>query len=326
MSEYYKPADGRRGIKGKGLVVFIITGVVSLGCAVWGFITGKNPAVLGELKISYSLEEKRPTPTSTIEEEKIIRQVKEQISGDEGTYGIYVSRLNSGEEYGLNVDEKFPLMSIGKVPIMVAAYKRIEANKLALSDRLTWQEEQIDIEATDSATPTIKKVAVTMSVEKMLSEMGKRSNNYAAGRLVSEIGKERIQEVISNDLNMKDTSLEENITTVRDVGKMWKTLAGNTALISPEHKSKLWEDLQDSIYEDRIYKGIPRTVQLVHKVGTDEDVWNDSGILTDKDTKASKNVQPLVVVILNDGVDLDEAKKTVPDISKMIWEYEKQRS
>jgi hypothetical protein len=55
------------------------------------------------------------------------------------------------------------------------------------------------------------------------------------------------------------------------------------------------------------------------------DVWSDSGILIDQDENTEEKIGPIIVVILNKEVDLDEAGKAVPEITKLIWEFEKGR-
>ena len=69
---------------------------------------------------------------------------------------------------------------------------------------------------------------------------------------------------------------------------------------------------------------------MVHKVGTDAGVWADAGIVECKvqstgEASASRvkcKVEPMVVVILNQGVKREEAMKAVPEIVRMIWDYE----
>ena len=92
---------------------------------------------------------------------------------------------------------------------------------------------------------------------------------------------------------------------------MWQKVYG-------EKNEQILELLQDSIYEDRIPLGLPGGISFVHKVGTGDGVWADAGIvMADK---------PFILVIMNEGVDMDEAKKTVPEIAKLIWDFEAARS
>jgi len=141
----------------------------------------------------------------------------------------------------------------------------------------------------------------------LLSRMGIYSDNNAQEKMIKNLGKDEIGITLS-ELNMGDTDLEQNITTASDLGKMWKFIYDSS------QKEAIAAYLTNSIYEDRIAKGIPEGIQLIHKVGTDVDVWNDSGIIL--------GPKPFILVILNKDVKREEAEKTVPEITKMVWEYE----
>src|SRR3954452_7163324 len=51
------------------------------------------------------------------------------------TWGIYIKCLETGEEIALNADEQMDTMSVIKIPLMVEAFRQIEAGKFKLSDR-----------------------------------------------------------------------------------------------------------------------------------------------------------------------------------------------
>src|SRR5438067_13846755 len=52
-------------------------------------------------------------------------------------WGIYMKCLETGEEIGRNADDQMDTMSVIKIPLMVEAFRQIEAGKFALSDRVT---------------------------------------------------------------------------------------------------------------------------------------------------------------------------------------------
>jgi beta-lactamase class A len=58
-------------------------------------------------------------------------------------WGIYVKSLDTGEELALNADTPFDTMSVIKIPIMVEAFRQIEAGKFALADRVTVKESDL---------------------------------------------------------------------------------------------------------------------------------------------------------------------------------------
>jgi len=55
-------------------------------------------------------------------------------------WGIYIKCVETGEEIASNADETMDTMSVIKIPLMVEAYRQIEAGKFSLTDRVTLKE------------------------------------------------------------------------------------------------------------------------------------------------------------------------------------------
>jgi beta-lactamase class A len=53
-----------------------------------------------------------------------------------GRLGFSAQRLDGGPVIALNADERFPMASIFKIPIVLAALRRVQAGDLALDDIL----------------------------------------------------------------------------------------------------------------------------------------------------------------------------------------------
>jgi beta-lactamase class A len=78
----------------------------------------------------------QPTPLSRLQAnvERITRSVNAK-------WGIYIKCLETDEEIAINADEPMDTMSIIKIPLMVEAFRQIEAGKFALTDKVTLKEE-----------------------------------------------------------------------------------------------------------------------------------------------------------------------------------------
>src|SRR5258706_7795650 len=62
----------------------------------------------------------------------------EQIAKSVDTHwGIYIKCLDTGEEISINADEQMDTMSVIKIPLMVEAFRQIDAGKFSLQDRYT---------------------------------------------------------------------------------------------------------------------------------------------------------------------------------------------
>ncbi|MDP1743701.1 MAG: serine hydrolase, partial [Candidatus Amesbacteria bacterium] len=167
----------------------------------------------------------------------------------------------------------------------------------------------------------IMSVAIKEGLETMYGEysgkqlvfaMGKYSDNEATTTLVDSLGEEKIQSEIE-DMGMDHTLFSQNTTIPLDIVEMWKAIY---------KKPEIWEYFQDSIFEDRIAPVLTPNHQLIHKVGTDEGVWTDAGIIQCPVLSAQCSVKPYILVILNKDTNREEAEKTVPEIAELIVNYE----
>lgn len=271
----------RRGI----LWFFLICGVISL--VIWS--RSQNFGTFSWIKpfeVSYLI------PKSN----KDTMQLKNLIKNLQGNYAILVYHLNDQTWYGLNEDMEMPAASIMKVPIMAAVLDTLILDDTYTLRNIDKQSGSGSIEFMDEGT--------ALTIKELVTEMGKKSDNTATSVLSQKVGDDAVLKIIS-DWNLHKTDYNQNTTTAYDVGEMWKRVY---------KKPDMWNYLQDSIYEDRITLGLPEGTKFAHKVGTDDGVWSDSGIVF-----APK---PFILVILTRDSDRDEAQKIVPEITKIIWEHE----
>ena len=281
-----QPPVNRRAIA----IFFIITGLLSLGFWWKGKDRMEDTPVTEKtgwfepLRISFNVEPSARVKGISTETEEFVSKLKQEIDMSEGIWSVYVYRLNEKQGYGISENLVLPAASIMKVPIMVSTYQAIENGKLEQTD----------------------------TIAEMLTAMGKRSDNEAPTELLNSIGRDKVRQTLK-ELGMLNSNLEENNVTAKDVAVMWQKLYDGE-LISEAHKEKMWLDLQDSIFEERIPAGVPAEIPVVHKVGSDLEVWADSGIVLSD--------SPFVVVVLNKDVNLIQAKDVVPRLVKMIWDHE----
>ncbi len=289
--------------------LFVITGIMS---AVFWLKGGHQD--WESLKYTYKVEDKKTDSSRDVSRQttQLVSQLQKQLTGATGTYAVYVYRLAENKGYGLNENQVMPAASIMKVPIMASVFKAIENGELNLDDTYSLQSAD---KRSGSGPIEYMSAGTKLTIQRLMEEMGKKSDNTAPIVLSRLAGKTNVEKTIS-DLGMTNTSFDDNTTTAFDVASAWRTLYQDQYL-TPEHLQLMWEFLQDSIYEDRIPQGLPEDTKLVHKVGTDSDIWADAGIVMGD--------KPFVLVILNREVKQDEAKTLVPALTKTIWEFESTR-
>ncbi len=301
MAELVRQVNLKRMPVNRKLIVwvFVVTGLVSG----WLWWKEQKPK-LEPLKVSYQIERKEIAGErdASRETNRLITQIWAKLAAAQGNWAVAVYRLDEKKGYGMGEDTVLPAASIMKVPILVAAVKKLNPDDVYVLREEDKQSGSGSIEFMGAGTK--------LTVRQLLEEMVKKSDNTAPVVLTRMVGKKEIEMEIER-LGMKNTNFGENTTTAEDVVAMWKK-------VYEGKNEQLLELLQDSIYEDRIPLGLPDGVGLVHKVGTDVDLWADAGIvMADK---------PFVLVIMNEKVGMDEAKKLVPELTKLIWDFEAGRT
>ena len=100
-------------------------------------------------------------------------------------WGIYIKWLETGEELSLNADEPMDTMSVIKIPLMVEAFRQIEAGRFALADRVT---------LTDAAkrpgTGVIRSLdaGASLTIKDLLTLMVIVSDNTATDLMYDKVG------------------------------------------------------------------------------------------------------------------------------------------
>lgn len=231
----------------------------------------------------------KPPFDSEKKAKRVIEAFSRETKNLSGVYSLYVVELDSGASYGVGQDEVGKAASLIKLPIISFVYKMYEDGK-------------IDID---------RKVPRSNSTYRQLVEaMGQRSDNSAQIALVKEFGESEIQSYIE-EIGMKKTSLEKNQTAPEDIGLFFEKL-WNSELVNKENKDAILDSLTDTIYEDWLAKGIPAGIRVAHKFGREVHVVNDAAIVF------SDN--PIVLVIMSEGVVEKEADEIFPVLAKVVYE------
>jgi beta-lactamase class A len=69
----------------------------------------------------------------------LVRNIDRIIQNTRADWGIYVKSLDTGEEVAINADAVMDTMSVIKVPLLIEAFRQLDAGKVNLADRITIQ-------------------------------------------------------------------------------------------------------------------------------------------------------------------------------------------
>lgn len=260
--------------------MFVATGIIS--GVVWFVGGGKVGEIIKPTVVSFNIKR----------EEKAVDNIEKLVATASGEWAVYMYQLSDGESWGINENEVMPAASLMKLPALAA---------VATRSGETWILEEED-RRTGSGPLQFLKAGTAVTVERVMTELGKKSDNTAWVMVNRRLGYAEMDKIVE-EWGLKNTNYRELTTTAEDAGQMMRKIY---------EKPELWPYLEESIYEDRISLGIPAGTRLVHKVGTDAGIWSDAGIVLGE--------EPFVLVILNKEAELEEAKRLVPEITKLVWD------
>src|SRR5213593_4162734 len=124
-------------------------------------------------------------PQQTTPLARLLANIERITRSVNAKWGIYIKCVETGEEIALNADETMDTMSVIKIPLMVEAYRQIEAGKFSLTDRVT---------ITDSAkrpgTGVIRSMdaGANLTIKDLLTLMIIVSDNTATDLMYEKVG------------------------------------------------------------------------------------------------------------------------------------------
>lgn len=251
-----------------------------------------------------------------------IHDLQEKIQllvADSGaTMGIALRHLQRGDEILINADDSFPMASVLKIPVLVEAFRQIDAGKFSLDDRweLTTAEKNLG-----SGALTIFDDGLMPTVRDLLTLMIIISDNTATDMLIHRIGQDAINQTM-HDLGLTTIHLPLTIRAIfesilpsadptQDQYELAKSYEGfelppdaagfstgpDNNVSTPRHMTDLLEMifhgsagsraacdgmlgvLLKQQLNDRLPRFLPPGTRVAHKTGTLGGHRNDAGII-----------------------------------------------
>ncbi len=298
-------AEGRKWI----LVLVIASMVVSLGFWAWGRQETDWSGIISPIGESIQDISREGLGKRQIETEDIEKKIEEAVKDLQGTYGVYVYNLTSRHSYGFNQEKVFPAASLIKLPLIIALYQEAEAGNIDLESEYVLKAED---KKTGAGVIQYKPEGTKYTYRELTQLMGRYSDNTAFDVVRQLLGDERIQATI-DDLGMTKTSLEENKTSAANIGLFFRKFYAQS-LLTRNHRDEIVDYLTKTAYEDRIPAGVPKDVKVAHKIGNETNSFSDAGIVFGS--------EPFILVIISKDALEKEALQVLPEITKIVWEFE----
>ena len=244
---------------------------------------------------------------------------------DDYLVSIYFEYLPTGANISVNKDEKIWPASLIKIPVAMAAMKKVQDEKWKLNNELVILDEDKD----DEYGVLYKEpVGTTLSIKRVIEESLINSDNTAHFILLRNLDNYELEDVynhlgldeIINTLKRSpDQKSEDNRMTAKNYTIFFRSLY-NATFLSKEY-SQIFLNILEHAPKDYLSKGLPNDIVFVHKTGirVDEDVKADSGIVY-----AGERPYLLTVMIQkkkNKNVNGIEAEDIFKDISEEVYNY-----
>ena len=265
-------------------------------------------------------------------------EIYERISKLNGTVGLYIESIESGEVFEINPNHVFCSASVIKIPILALLLKDVEEGKLdwnapvTIPDRNWTGGTGILSKLDHSYTPTLEKLALLMII---------LSDNTATNQIVDMIGLERITP-FCQELGFLNTRCERrqmdmkaiekglnNYTSAGDAGRMLSRIVRGE-LVSPQASKPIHDFMSKQMCcnklpslvpavpcywpdEDRITIK-PNMVLVANKTGDFYQVEHDVGIFTLPDGR-----KYIIAMLTGEVQDAKEAIGTIADVSRIVY-------
>ncbi|MDW7655614.1 MAG: serine hydrolase [Bacillota bacterium] len=251
----------------------------------------------------------------------------EQVSS--GRFGIYFQNLAGGEIWSYQDEEPFVAASSIKLGINTCLYTRIAAGEISPDDLLTYDNRAYPTGDFEAGTGTIQNLpnGSKLTVRETSGLSIRISDNCGTNMVIRKLGG---IDAINPWLNEISGSVDYRVkvsytnyggqsqngrhrTCARDLGlqaahlyALWQE--------APAVYDPLIEDLSNTQFDFGIQKGIPTTIQVAHKIGTNGaySAENDVGIVMTE--------EPFVLCIMTEMASSTQARQIQADIAAIFYE------
>lgn len=232
------------------------------------------------------------------------------ISGQAGQYGIWVKTIDELKEFKTGERLVMTAASVIKLPVLVVYYQAVDKGSLDPEEEYTVSE----TDRWDYGTGSLRyqEAGTQYRYKEVARLVANQSDNMGMEVLIKRLGGyAKVQQAVKS-LGLAQTNLKENEMTTEEAGGLFLQLAQGKFL-KPASREELFNNLTNTVNEDRIPAGVPDNVRVIHKFGSEDGVVNDCGIVESAD--------PYVICILTTAVNSGEAETLLVQISGSVWNW-----
>lgn len=247
-----------------------------------------------------------------------------------GRYAVYYQSLSNNEQFAYKADQPFVAASSIKLGINTDLYAQIAAGKISPAEMLAYDSRPYPTGDYESGTGTIQSQpnGTKYSVRETSGLSIRISDNCATNMIIRKLGGIDTVNVYLNGIskvvdyrktvsytNYAGTSVSgRHRTSATDLGRhavnLYRLFKEN-----PTNYQPLIDDLCKTEFDFGIQKGIPATVRVAHKIGTNGtyNTENDVGIVFAE--------EPFVLCVMTESGSASNAHLYQAEVARILYQY-----
>jgi beta-lactamase class A len=259
------------------------------------------------------LAEPTPVPVPPLDAIALREAILGITAASDGTYGIMVIDLTSGQKVDVDAANPMNAASVNKLEILAALYHEVEAGRVHLDTTLTLSAANIQ----DYGTGVLRyqPLGTRYTLGQLATVLIEQSDNTASYMLAQYLGLATIDALVAG-WGLSSTTVRQEISTPQDAARFMQLLYEGKLANVADTKQML-DYLSHTAFNDRIPAGLPAGIVVAHKIGTQVNVENDVALV-------SLPGRPYVLSIFARDVTEVNAVPVEQAISRAVYQFEQQ--
>lgn len=300
----------------KYVIILILILITSAGLNIYLFLDGRDNAGENAEQNKNQFSLLNPARNFFKQEDLIInfQPLRDYLNNKyeaDPNVSIYFEYLPTGANIAVNKDAEFYPASLLKVPVAMAAAKKI--------DRGEWKwDNKLVLMATDKddkfGTLYKEPTGSVFTIEELVKRSLIDSDNTAHFILLRNLELSEINDVYSH-MGIDGFLETDGSLSAKRYSVILRTLY-NSSYITDKSSQKIISFLSKGEFEGYIESGLPSDVVFAHKVGidTNKKIYLDSGIVY-------FGQRPYILVVMTKSKTEEQAKNIMKDISQKVFDY-----
>ncbi len=278
------------------------------------------------------------TPAGAMDTTNMREEILNVYNREPGaSFAVAFEDLSTGQELLLNEHALYHAASTMKTPVLIEAFRQVQAHRLSLSDSITIHTDFISIadgsryeldSATDSETDLYHQAGRKLPLRELLFRMITQSSNLSTNLVIETVGAPQVMTTMRQlgamdirvlrgveDQKAFDKGMN-NMTTAYDLMLIFNRIASGKA-VDAASCSAMIDILKAQHFKEVIAGKLPDGVVVASKSGWITGHCHDSGIVFLPDGRK------YVLVLLSKGVpDYGRAVEMEATVSRIIYDHE----